>query len=152
MREDSNPRSPQGDAGFQDRDLKPLRHSSQPFLHKTHRCSLLVLSALVLSQHKQRSTSSSWQSQGSFAPFMVFFCIWTFSLFLILSFFYEIKKRQDQKKRSWKRKQRKHQKVFLFWRRPGSNRSLHACKACVLPTKLRPRINDNLFAPSPPPL
>ena len=45
MREDSNPRSPQGDAGFQDRDLKPLRHSSQPFLHKTHRCSLLVLSA-----------------------------------------------------------------------------------------------------------
>ena len=29
MREDSNPRSPEEDAGFQDRDLKPLRHSSR---------------------------------------------------------------------------------------------------------------------------
>ncbi len=36
MREDSNPRSPQRDAGFQDRNLKPLRHSSQVFLRQTH--------------------------------------------------------------------------------------------------------------------
>lgn len=116
MREDSNPRSPQGDAGFQDRDFKPLRHSSQTFSHKTH----ASFGRLWLSHHRK------------FAFFDVFFCF----------FFYKINKIE---KRTSKKKQRKHQKVFPFWRRPGSNRSLHACKACVLPTKLRPRREDNFF-------
>ena len=72
MREDSNPRSSKEDAGFQDRDLKPLRHSSYLFFYSFLQPFVCFSSLTFLVDHAAVSVGISVFIVGLFS-FVFFF-------------------------------------------------------------------------------